>query len=131
VSAYVDSSCFVAVAFTEAKSESVLAALAAEDGLWSSPLLEAELRAALRREEVETDASELLGGLQWVIPERALSAELARVFAAGRPRGADAWHLATALWLAPDPGELTFLTLDRVQRDTARALGFRVGAMPR
>lgn len=131
MSAYVDSSCFVAVAFTEAGSESVLAALAAEDGLWSSPLLEAELRAALRREEVETDASQLLGGLQWVIPERALSAELARVFAAGQPRGADAWHLATALWLAPDPGELTFLTLDQGQRDTARALGFRVGAMPR
>ena len=46
------------------------------------------------------------------------------VFEAGYLRGADAWHLATALYLTPDPGELTFLTLDERQGDIASKLGF-------
>jgi hypothetical protein len=40
-------------------------------------------------------------------------------------RGADCWHLATALYLAPDPGELTFVTLDAHQQSVAKSLGFR------
>jgi len=47
-----------------------------------------------------------------------------RVFAAGQVRGADAWHLATALWLTRHPAELPFLTLDARQREVASALGF-------
>jgi hypothetical protein len=40
-------------------------------------------------------------------------------------RGADCWHLATALYLSPDPSALTFLTLDLAQRHVAKALGFQ------
>jgi hypothetical protein len=41
-------------------------------------------------------------------------------------RGADCWHLATALYVAPNPSELTFLTLDLAQRKVAKTLGFQV-----
>lgn len=34
--------------------------------------------------------------------------------------------LATALYLAPDPSELTFLTLDQRQQRVAAALGFAI-----
>jgi hypothetical protein len=44
---------------------------------------------------------------------------------AGYLRGADCWHLATALYLAPNPSDLTFLTLDDTQRKIAKTLGFR------
>ena len=55
---------------------------------------------------------------------RPLSEQIARVLEAGYVRGADCWHLATALYIAPDPGEIVFLTLDHRQRDIAKALGF-------
>lgn len=50
----------------------------------------------------------------------------AKVFAADYVKGADAWHLACALYAAGDPRDLTFLTLDRRQRTVARRLGFRL-----
>ena len=91
----------------------------------SSTLLEAELFSALRREQCElTDAFHAAVAL--VAPDRALSDEIARVLEAGYVRGADCWHLATALYIAPDPSELTFLTLDLAQRKVAKALGFQV-----
>jgi hypothetical protein len=93
--------------------------------LFALPLLEAEFRAALAREDVAQDTS-LLESIRWVLPDRPLSGELDRVFAAGRARGAGAWHLATALFLLPDPVDLSFLTLDQRQRDVAQALGFPV-----
>ena len=40
--------------------------------------------------------------------------------------GADLWHLAAAIHVTPEPGDLTFLTLDRRQREVAAALGFEV-----
>ncbi len=39
-------------------------------------------------------------------------------------RGADLWHLACALWIAPDARGLAFVTLDKRQREVARKLGF-------
>jgi hypothetical protein len=54
-----------------------------------------------------------------------LTPELERVFAGGYLKGADAWHLACALYLAEEPAKLAFLTLDRRQRAVARRLGFR------
>ena len=40
--------------------------------------------------------------------------------------GADRWHLAAAIHVTPEPSDLTFLTLDRRQREVAAALGFEV-----
>ncbi len=66
-----------------------------------------------------------LGRLSWIVPDRPLSPEIRRVLAAGHVRGADCWHLATALYLAGEAKRLTFVTLDRTQAAVARALGFK------
>ena len=121
--AYVDTSCLVAVAFGEPGYKTVASRLDRFDYLFASNLLEAELRAAFRREKVNAD-DVLLASLSWVLPDRALTAELKVVLDAGHLRGADAWHLACALYLSPDPSELVFLTMDRQQARVADALGF-------
>jgi uncharacterized protein with PIN domain len=122
--AYVDTSCLVAIAFGEAGAAALARRLARFDVLAASDLLEAELRSAFLREGVEP-VPEFLTGLSWVLPDRPLHAEIQRVLAAGYVRGADCWHLATALYLAADPATISFLTLDERQAAIAKALGFR------
>lgn len=65
-----------------------------------------------------------LDSLTWVLPDRRLTAEIERVLSVRRLRGADLWHLATALYLAESPADVDFLTLDAEQREAARELGF-------
>lgn len=89
----------------------------------SSNLLEAELRAAFAKERLALPR-ELFDWLLWVLPDRPLTAELESVLSQRYVKGADAWHLACALYVAEDPAALTFLTLDRHQRTAARRLGF-------
>lgn len=67
-----------------------------------------------------------LRAIKWIEPSRSLALEIDRVLDAGYLRGADCWHLAVALYVAPRPGGLTFLTLDARQRAVAKKLGFRV-----
>lgn len=119
---FVDTSALVAVTFAEAGVERVRDLIRHAEELFAAPLLEAEFRAALSREGVAADTSNL-HGLRWVLPDRALSRELERVFHAGHLRGADAWHVANALFLLPALPELQFLTLDERQRDVAAAVG--------
>jgi predicted nucleic acid-binding protein len=121
--AYVDSSCLVGLAFGEAGASRLRKRLLGFDRLLSSNLLEAEVRAALRREGVP-GGDDLLTWIDWVMPSRPLTEEIRWVLAGGYQRGGDLWHLATALYLAPDPGELPFLTLDKRQAEVARQLGF-------
>ncbi len=121
--AYLDSSCLVAIAFGERGATALARRLTSFDELVASNLLEAELRASFVRENVEVDSS-LLRGLSWIIPDRPLTPEIARVLDAGYVRGADCRHLATALYLAEDPALIGFLTLDERQERVAHALGF-------
>lgn len=123
--AYVDTSFLVAIAFGERGAKSSARRLDGFDELLSSNLLEAELRSAFRREEVPFEQN-LLSWITWVLPDRSLGREMARVLEAGYVRGADLWHLAAALYLVEDPRELSFLTLDDRQRKVAETLGFRV-----
>jgi hypothetical protein len=113
----------VAIALGERSARALTRRLERCDQLFASNLLEAELRAAAVRERVELDG-DLLTWLDWVLPDRPLTDELARVLAAGYLRGADAWHVACALFVAGDSTELPFLTLDLRQRTVARRLGF-------
>ena len=121
--AYVDTSCLVAIAFGEKGGRAMSRRIKEFDELVSANLLEAELAAAFRREGV--DQVGLPVPVSWVIPDHPLSLEIARVLAAGYVRGADCWHLATALYLAETPGAVTFLSLDTRQVQVAIALGFR------
>ena len=121
--AYVDSSALIAIAFNEPTRQAMARRLEAFSTLLSSNLLEAELRAACYRERHDFEP-EAVDQIQWVLPGRALTAELAVVMEAGYLRGADLWHVASALFIADEPGRLTFLTLDQRQRAVAEALGF-------
>lgn len=122
--AYVDTSCLVAVSFDEPDGREIPTLLSRFDRLFSSNLLEAEWRATLLRERVIRSDESLVAALTWVIPNRPLSPEIIRVLNAGYLRGADAWHLACALFLDPAAQELSIVTLDGDQRKVATALGF-------
>jgi hypothetical protein len=122
--AYVDSSTLVAVALGEPASARVAASLRGFDEVFSSTLLEAELRAALAREGLTADVEALVSSISWVLPTRRLTAEIDRVLSVGYAKGADLWHLANALLLTPRPADIVFVTLDVGQRKIAAALGF-------
>ena len=122
--AYVDSSVIVGVAFQDPGWAVVERRLGEFSDLWSSNLLEAEVRAAYTRMEREFDVR-VLSGIRWILPDRPLTPELRTVLRAGYLRGADLWHVATALYVAPDPGDISFVTLDGLQQAAAVALGFQ------
>ena len=122
--AYVDTSCLVAIAFAEAGATKVAGRLERMDRLFASNLLDAELRSALAREGLSDDPAGLLSAITWVYPNRPLSGEFGRIAVEGYVKGADLWHLACALFLAPEPKDLAFLTLDKRQEAVARKLGF-------
>ncbi|WP_420614149.1 PIN domain-containing protein [Candidatus Spongiisocius sp.] len=121
--AYVDTSSLVAIAFAEPGYGGVADRLNSYSQLLSSNLLEAEMRAAFARENREFDRRRLIG-LRWIIPDRPLSPEFSRVLDIGYVRGADLWHLATALHVARAPEEMAFITLDDRQQILAGRLGF-------
>ncbi|MBI4279883.1 MAG: PIN domain-containing protein [Armatimonadetes bacterium] len=128
--AYVDTSCLVAIAFGEPGARRLARRLEGYDRLLASNLLEAELRAALLREKVDDRAEVLISWMTWVYPDRPLTPEFKRIAAAGYLKGADMWHLAHALFLAPDAKGLDFLTLDQRQREVSTRLGFGGTARP-
>ena len=123
--AYVDTSCLVAVAFAEPGYDEVAHRLDTYSRLLSSNLLEAELRAVFAREGWEFGDG-YLSGVDWIIPDRPLSSELGTVIDSGYLAGADLWHLATALYIAREPDQISFITLDKRQRTVAARCGFRV-----
>lgn len=123
--AYVDTSCLVAISFGESRGAALTRRLGTFDELVSANLLEAELRATFVRERVPAD-SELPLPISWILPDRPLTDEIARVLDTGYLRGADCWHLATALYLAEEPEAISFVTVDERQGAVARALGFQV-----
>lgn len=123
--AFVDTSVFVAILFSEPGSSKLARRLSEFDQVFASPLLEAELQATARREGVTIPES-VLDGVQWVSPDRRLSGEVKRVLEGGYIRGADCWHLACAVYLFDGDSAVTFLTLDARQRAVAKALGFQV-----
>jgi predicted nucleic acid-binding protein len=122
--AYVDSSCLIAVLLGEPAGVPLGHALGRYERLFASNLLDAEVCSAARRERVALLRPGAFRDLLWVLPGRSLGAEIDTALAAGYLRGADLWHVATALYLRVDIPELEFLTLDRAQGQVAAALGF-------
>jgi predicted nucleic acid-binding protein len=121
--AYVDTSYVVGIAFDEPGTTGHMARLRSFETLMASNLLTAEFRSAQHREK-RSGRPAFLDRVRWILPDRDLDAEIERVFAAGYLRGANCWHLATALYLAEHVGAITFLTVDKRQQAIARRLGF-------
>ena len=122
--AYIDTSALVSIAFNERGGTSLAQRLDNFSHLLSSNLLEAELRAVFAREEIDFTAR-LVSGIEWVLPDRPLTPELKMALEAGSLRGADLWHVATALYVVREPSDISFVTLDIQQRTVVRALGFQ------
>lgn len=123
--AYIDSSALIAITLDEPGASGLARHLNACARLVSSNLLEAELRSTFAREQVDF-REHVVAGIDWILPDRPLTEELTSVLEAGYLRGADLWHLATALYVSPHPGALTVATLDVRQASVAAVLGFRV-----
>lgn len=124
--AYLDSSFFLGIAFSEVSAASLERKLAAFDRLHSSNLLDAEVRSAFAREGLDEPEEALFESVIWTLPDRPLAPEFRRILAHGHQKGADLWHLACALYLSPDPHEISFLTLDSRQRRAAAKIGFAI-----
>jgi len=122
--AYVDTSCLVAITFDEPGARRLARSLERYERLFASNLLEAEFRSALLREKVADQVDTLLSWITWVYPNRPLTHEFKRISTSGYLKGADMWHLAHALFIAPDGKGLDFLTLDQRQSEVSVALGF-------
>ncbi|MBI4238285.1 MAG: PIN domain-containing protein [Deltaproteobacteria bacterium] len=124
---YVDSSVLVGILFREAGWKRQQRRLTDADRVVSAALTEAEIYATVTREQQPFAlATEILESVALCIPERSLRPEYSEIFACGYCRGADACHLATALYLDPDRSELVFLTNDQPQRRLAVRLGLAV-----
>ena len=121
--AYVDTSVLTAIAFNEPGAAAHAHRLDEFARLVSSNLLEAELRAAFARENLPFEES-AVAGIEWILPNRTLASEFAAVLEAGYLRGADLWHVAVALYVAPQAPDVSFATLDTRQSAVAEALGF-------
>ena len=122
--AYVDTSALLTVAFEEPAAAAIVQRLAQFPRLVASNLLEAEMRAAFGRLTLEFDDS-LLSDIEWVFPDRPLTIEMRNTLTVAYLRGADLWHIATALYVKDTVvGEMTFITLDNRQRTAAASLGF-------
>ena len=122
--AYVDTSAIVAITLAEKGWETLAETLTEFSRLVSSNLLEAELRATCAREGRPVPGH-LLARISWIHTDRPLSSEMKSALAVGRLLGADLWHVATALFAAPEPEMISFVTLDRRQAKVAAGLGFR------
>ncbi len=125
-SAYVDSSLLLAIAFGEPGATRLAERLDRFDNLYASNLVEAEVVSALAREAVALTDADAFGSLNWTFPDRPLTQEFARILGIGHLKGADLWHVACALYLSPNPQDLSFLTLDARQKKIAAKLGFHV-----
>ena len=122
--AYVDTSAVLAIEFDEADASYAIEHIDRASKLISSNLMEAELQSAMHRQGVELDPK-IISDVDWIHPDRPLTPEYDVTLRAGYLRGADLWHVAVALYAAPDPSQASFITLDVRQREVARKIGFQ------
>ena len=120
---FVDTSVFASILLKETGALKFQKKLRAAKTVISSSLLEAELYAICKREKIEFSIiDEALSYISLLFPEKSLKTEYARIFSHGYCRGADAHHIACALYLDPELKNLKFLTADKRQMDIVKAL---------
>lgn len=127
-SLYVDSSAILAILFEESRgSDYAILLQKHKKRIFSSALLEAEIYAAAKRENVPLEkAAGFIALVGLVFPDESLQKEYLKILEQGYLRGADAYHVATALYLDPQTQNLIFVTADRNQSKIAQSLGFEV-----
>lgn len=114
----------MAVLFGERGGARLRKILGRLEAIYSSNLLEAELRAAAAREGVDGAVLRpALSAIRWVFPHRSSGDECSRVLAAGNLRGADLWHVACALYLGEALEPMPLSTPDSRQQEVAAAAG--------
>lgn len=98
------------------------------DEIFSSGLFVAELLASLSREGRSlADADPMLDAVSLIFVDGSLAPECKEALGQGYVRGADLWHLATALYIGGrQRTELLFISLDELQKGHAKGLGFSV-----
>ena len=122
--AYVDPSVCIAIAIGHHWAPQLSALLDSYERLLCSPTLEVELGCTLDDEEVRA----VWAGLQrfdWVIPDRPLSREIARIRSRSRLSAHRTWHLACALYASLPRTRYAFASLHREQQLAAEGLGLR------
>ena len=122
--AYVDSSVVIATLCGEIAPKVATNIWNSADNFVSSFLLEVEVLSVAKREGLDFQQvqRELLNvGL---VRTGSLQSECRQILGIGYLRGADLFHLASAIWIQGKYSDLSFLTLDKKQRDLARMLGF-------
>ena len=126
--AYLDTSFLIAILFQEASYKKHERRLKSFDTVLCANLLESETLSTVYREGFKSQAvSKIFESFFWIsIPER-LSSSLELVFSKSYLRGADAHHLASALWIVgvENTSECHFLSLDKNQLEAAKKLGFK------
>ena len=125
---YLDSSVVLGLIFEEPGHERVRDRIEGFPRLFSSNLLEAEVRSAVQREGIsDSQLAGFLARFDWVHPNRPLTLEILDVLAAGLLRGADLWHLACALYLRGAHDHVELVSLDQRQVEVAGRLGLTAG----
>lgn len=127
--AYIDASAIVGLHFHEAAGAGLWKRIRTFDQLISSALTVAEVLAALKREKRSlSEADGLLDRVSMFTPDSSLREECEEALKHGSLRGADLWHVATALAIAGRKHRkaLMFITLDDQQGEVCAELGFNV-----
>ena len=126
MTAYLDSSFLLAIAFGEPGGATLQRILGRHDRVLSADLIVAECLSSIHRESLDDDSvMALLHGVDFVFPPRSLAREMREALDVGHLRGAGLWHVACTMYLASTTrADVAFLSRDQTQRRVARRLGF-------
>ena len=120
---YVDTSVIAGILLENPGHEKYQNSIQNEDRIVSSALLEAELCSVAAREKISPkELEKFLIGIELIHTTRSLLKEYRRILTSGYVKGADAFHIATALYLDPELKELKFLTADSRQKEVIKKL---------
>ncbi len=124
--AYIDSSVLIATLLEDHPKPQLDKFWGSAERFISSYLLQAEVFSAVKREKADMQLAALEIKKIGFVRTDSLAEELMEIFKAGYVRGADAFHLATALWIRGKHKDLKFITLDEKQKEIAKHLDFIV-----
>lgn len=121
---YIDTSVLIAILFQEPSAVRYQQVLGKAAVILSSYLLEAEIFSAVARERVDFDLAErYLDNVSLFLPDRSLRGEYLTIYQNTYCKGADAHHIACAMYLGMNQKDLGFLTADKKQAAVAKKIG--------